>query len=100
MNEITDRALDAYYARDYYGPGTHYFEPPDFTESEIDEITEDIMDELEEEDRTGRCLACGKPMKRTGIWVCCEHCGRLQVWPTEYDHRREDAKKLRAAEVL
>ena len=77
MKEITDRALDAYYARDYYGPGTDYFEPPDFTE----------------EDRSGRCLACGEELEYTGIWVCCKHCGRLQVWPSEYDHKREDERR-------
>lgn len=27
-NNISDAALDAYYARDYYGPGTDYFDPP------------------------------------------------------------------------
>ena len=49
MKEIPDSALDSYYARDYYGPGTDYFEPPEFTEEEMDEITEEIIDELEEE---------------------------------------------------
>jgi hypothetical protein len=27
---ISDGDLDNYYARDYYGPGTDYFDPPDW----------------------------------------------------------------------
>jgi len=27
-NNISDAALDAYYSRGYYGPGTDYFDPP------------------------------------------------------------------------
>lgn len=93
MESISDAALDAHFAKDYYGPGTDYFEPPDFTEEEIDEITDEILDELKEEDRSGRCLACGEELEYTGIWVCCKHCGRLQVWPSEYDHKREDERR-------
>lgn len=33
---ISDRQLDEYYARDYYGPGTNYFEPPE-TEDDLNE---------------------------------------------------------------
>lgn len=80
--EISDAALDAYFAKDYYGPGTDYFEPPEYEECE------------EGEDRSGRCLACGEELEYTGIWVCCKHCGRLQVWPSEYDHKREDERRM------
>lgn len=48
--EISDRALDNYYARDYYGPGTDYFDPPysDWeTEDDIDAV---IAEEWEEDD--------------------------------------------------
>ena len=72
--EISDAALDAYFAKDYYGPGTDYFEPPEYEEC--------------------RCLACGEELEYTGIWVCCKHCGRLQVWPSEYDHKREDERRM------
>lgn len=37
--EISDRDLDNYYARDYYGPGTDYFDPPYWeTEDDIDQV--------------------------------------------------------------
>lgn len=44
-NEISDASLDAHYARDYYGPGTDYFEPPDFEE----DLLEDDLGVLDEE---------------------------------------------------
>lgn len=31
---ISDAALDNYYAKDYYGDGTDYFEPPEYEEDE------------------------------------------------------------------
>lgn len=82
MESISDAALEAHFAKDYYGPGTDYFEPPEYEGYE------------EEEDRSGRCLSCGEELEYTGIWVCCEHCGRLQVWPSEYDHKKEDARRM------
>lgn len=31
----------------------------------------------------GVCIRCGRQMKWTGhIWLCCNHCGQMQVWPT------------------
>lgn len=44
-NEISDAALEEHYARDYYGPGTNYFEPPCWeTEDDIDFEEEDDYD--------------------------------------------------------
>ena len=44
--EISDRALDAYYARDYYGPGTYYFDPPDWeTEDDLGDIWDEDYDD-------------------------------------------------------
>lgn len=46
MYRISDKDLNEYYARDYYGPGTNYFDPP-----YDDELTEDdISETFEEED--------------------------------------------------
>lgn len=42
MESISDAALEAHFAKDYYGPGTDYFEPPEYEGYE------------EEEDRSGR----------------------------------------------
>lgn len=36
MEKISDRVLDEYYAKDYFGSGTNYFEPPE-DEEEDDE---------------------------------------------------------------
>lgn len=45
------------------------------------------------ENKSGRCLGCGKPMKWTGrMWLFCEHCGRGQIWPTEACHREGGEK--------
>lgn len=35
--EIPDAALDRWYARDYYGVGTDYFDPPEPEEEEEEE---------------------------------------------------------------
>ena len=48
MFKISDRELNEYYARDYYGPGTNYFDPPyddEFTEDDIDEILRDVWED-------------------------------------------------------
>lgn len=30
----------------------------------------------------GICIRCGKQMRWAGhLWLCCEHCGQLQLWP-------------------
>ena len=34
---ISDRALDNYYSRNYYGYGTDYFEPPEWVEDDLEE---------------------------------------------------------------
>ena len=47
--EISDRALDSYYARDYYGPGTDYFDPPDWeTEDDIDAVIAEEWEDYDE----------------------------------------------------
>ena len=48
MYRISDRELNEYYAKDYYGPGTNYFDPPhedEFTEDDIDEILRDVWED-------------------------------------------------------
>lgn len=48
---ISDRALDEYYAKDYYGAGTNYFDPPDWvTEDDLDEVLDEVIDEILEEE--------------------------------------------------
>lgn len=43
---ISDRELDAYYAKDYYGSGTDYFDPPDWeTEDDLNDIWDEDYDE-------------------------------------------------------
>lgn len=37
----TDAMIDAHYSRDYYGPGTDYFEPPEWAEDDLEEVLED-----------------------------------------------------------
>ena len=42
---------------------------------------------------SGRCIRCGKQMKWIGkIWLHCEHCGQLQVWPTSVDYKEREEK--------
>ena len=38
---ISDAALNSYYARDYYGSGTDYFDPPEWTDDDLEEMWED-----------------------------------------------------------
>lgn len=49
MYRISDKELNEYYARDYYGPGTNYFDPPEYndewTEDDIDEILRDVWED-------------------------------------------------------
>lgn len=43
---ISDIELDRYYARDYYGVGTDYFNPPEWdTEDDLYEVLEDYEDD-------------------------------------------------------
>ena len=51
-----DNAVDAHYARDYYGPGTDYFNPPEVDEDE------------------GMCLLCGKEKWRWDTGKDAEYC--------------------------
>lgn len=44
-----DDALDAYYARDYYGPGTDYFSPNDEYDPDWDPEWEGWVKESERE---------------------------------------------------
>ena len=55
-DRISDAVLNAWYARDYYGPGTNYFDPPMYDdldevfsgeEMEGGEIDEELFEELE-----------------------------------------------------
>lgn len=39
----TDAMIDAHYSKDYYGPGTDYFDPP--TYDDLDEVMEDYDEE-------------------------------------------------------
>lgn len=42
------------------------------------------------------CIKCGRRMEWNGhIWLCCEHCGQLQMWQTEEEKER-DRKVLNA----
>lgn len=45
---ISDKELENHYSANYYGDGLDYFDPP-FTEDEIDELIDEILDESEEE---------------------------------------------------
>ena len=38
---ISDAALNSYYARDYYGPGTDYFDPPEWTDDDLEDMWEE-----------------------------------------------------------
>ena len=51
-NEISDAALEEHYARDYYGPGTNYFEPPDFEEDLLEDDLGVLDEEMEEMNET------------------------------------------------
>lgn len=59
--------------------------PTDLRESMVGASTNK---QLQDKPKDGSCQAapcgkCGKPLRWTGkIWVCCEHCGALQSWPT------------------
>lgn len=53
--EISDRALDNYYARDYYGPGTDYFDPP-YPDWETEDDIDAVIDEEWEEDTMSRYI--------------------------------------------
>ena len=44
--EISDNQLNAYYAKNYYGKGTDYFDPPEETESKL-------------------CFVCGKDIEES-----------------------------------
>lgn len=37
----TDAQIDAHYSRDYYGPGTDYFEPPEWAGDDLEEVLEE-----------------------------------------------------------
>lgn len=45
---LNDDAVDSHYARNYYGPGTDYFDPPEYEDDEDEEWDEDY--EYEESD--------------------------------------------------
>lgn len=47
MFAYSDRDFENYYARDYYGAGTNYFEPPEC--DELDYVEDDLEELLGEE---------------------------------------------------
>lgn len=49
LNEWSDAQIDAHYARNYYGPGTDYFDPPEYDED--DDEYEDEPDYPKESER-------------------------------------------------
>lgn len=43
---------------------------------------------------SGICIKCGKQMKWVGrLWLHCEHCGQLQVWPVGEGGQNDVDKK-------
>lgn len=45
MYRISDNELDSYYGRDYYGENTDYFDPPEWTEDDIDEVLNELWED-------------------------------------------------------
>lgn len=37
----SDAAVDAHYSADYYGPGTDYFDPPEWTDDDLEDVLEE-----------------------------------------------------------
>lgn len=39
----------------------------------------------------GKCINCNGQMQWTGkLWIHCEHCGQLQVWPVAGEKERDE----------
>lgn len=41
MSIWSDAQIDAHYSRNYYGPGTDYFDPPEWVDDDLGEVLEE-----------------------------------------------------------
>ena len=41
MSIWPDAQIDAHYSKNYYGPGTDYFDPPEWVDDDLGEVLEE-----------------------------------------------------------